>query len=300
VGVAVGLAIVTGCLEGGNMAQPDNAVALGEAFIVAEQERMGIATQTLRGEVTDPLLTAPGAEIELRAGIDQEDHRVRERLVLTLPAGPVNSLEGSFVLWVGASGAARAAVRGAKPTRSGEGVAVQLEARCDVEMEGRWAYSRQPGIREVSLASFDDPERPIEAEVFHAADLQEAAMAPSSEPLDGGWSRLRFDLTAPLLEKSKLLDACERVLEDLDRRAGGDYLRWPAGAVSEATLDAAGADIEERFLAPSRQFNLTLEVGAREITRGKRLQPLARYPITLVRDDGSPVAATLGCSISGS
>jgi hypothetical protein len=74
------------------MAQPDNAVALGEAFIVAEQERMGIATQTLRGEVTDPLLTAPGAEIELRAGIDREDHRMRERLVLTLPAGPVNSL----------------------------------------------------------------------------------------------------------------------------------------------------------------------------------------------------------------
>jgi hypothetical protein len=109
-----------------------------------------------------------------------------------------------------------------------------------------------------------------------------------------------FDLTAPLLQKSRSLDACERVLEDLDRRVGGDYLRWPAGAVSEGTLDAAGADIEEQVLAPGRQFNLTLEVGAREFTRGKRLQPLARYPIALVRDDGSPVAATLGCSISGS
>ena len=130
------------------MAQPDDAVVLGEAFIVVEQHRMRIATHTLRGEVTDPLLAAPDAEIELRAGIDQEDHRVRERLVLTLPAGPINSLEGSFVLWVGASGAVGATVRGAKPTRSGEGVAVQLEARSDVEMEGRWAYSRQPGIRE--------------------------------------------------------------------------------------------------------------------------------------------------------
>jgi hypothetical protein len=282
------------------MAQPDDAVGLAEAFIVVEQERMGIATEALRGEVTEPLLTAPGAEVQLRAGIDREDHRVRERLVLTVPAGPVNSLEGSFVLWVGASGAAPAAVRGARATRTGEGVAVQLEARSDVDMEGRWAYSRQPGIREVSLPSFDDPEEPIQAEVFHAADLQEAAMPSSSVPLDGGWSRLRFDLTAPLLEKSRSLDGCERVLQDLDRRAGGEYLRWPVEAVSEATLDAAGADVEGQVLATGRQFNLTLQVGAREITRGKRLQPLVRYPITLVREDGSPVAATLGCSISGS
>ena len=273
------------------MAQPDDAVALGQAFIVVDQERMGIATQTLRAEVTEPLLTALSAEIELRAGIDREDHRVRERLVLILPAGPVNSLEGSFVLWVGASGAAGAVVRDPTPTRSGESVVVQLEARSDVEMEGRWSYSRRPGLRRVSLPSFDDPERPIEAEVFHAADLQEAALAPSSMPLDGGWSRLRFDLTAPLLDKSRSLDKCERVLEDLDRRAGGEYLRWPAGAVSEATLDAVGTDVEEQVLAPGRRFHLTLQEGAREITRGKRLQPLVRYPITLVRDDGSPVAA---------
>jgi hypothetical protein len=261
---------------------------------------MGIATQTLRAEVTEPLLTAPRAEIELRAGIDREDHRVRERLLLTLPAGSVNSLEGSFVLWVGASGAAGAVVRDPQPTRSDEGIVVQLEARSDVEMEGRWTYSRRPGTRKVSLPSFDDPERPIEAEVFHAAALQEAAMAPSSLPLDGGWSRLRFDLTAPLLDKSRSLDECERLLEDLDRRAGGEYLRWPAGAVSEATLEAVGTEVEKQVLAPGRRFNLTLQEGAREITRGKRLQPLVRYPITLVRDDGSPVAATLGCSISGS
>jgi hypothetical protein len=282
------------------MAQPDDPVALGQAFIVVEQERMGIATQSLRAEVTEPLLTSLSAEIELRAGIDREDHRARERLVLTLPAGPVNNLEGSFVLWVGASGAARAVVRDPKPTRSGESVVVQLDAWPDVEMEGRWAYSRRPGIRKVSLPSFDDPERPIEAEVFHAAELQDAAMAPPSEPRGGGWSRLRFDLTAPLLDKSRSLDECERVLEDLDRRAGGEYLRWPAGAVSEATLDAVGTEVEEQVLAPGRRFNLTLQEGAREITRGKRLQPLVRYPITLVRDDGSPVAATLRCSISGS
>ena len=282
------------------MAQPDDAVLLGEAFIVVVQERMGIATQALRGEVTEPLLTNPAAEVQLRAGIDREDYQVRERLVLTLPAGPVNSLEGSFVLWVGASGAAPAALRGAKATRSGEGVAVQLEARSNIEMEGRWAYSRHPGIREVSLASFDDPEEPIDAEIFHAANLQEAAIAPSSVALDGVWSRLRFDLTAPLLEKSRSLDGCERVLEDLDRRAGGEYLRWPVRAVTEETLDAVGADIEEQVLAPGRKFNLTLQVGSREITRGKRLQPLIRYPITLVLDDGSSVAATLGCSISGS
>jgi hypothetical protein len=56
---------------------------------------------------------------------------------------------------------------------------------------------------------------------------------------------------ASLLEKSRLLDGCEQVLENLDRRAGGDYLRWPDGAVSEETLDAVGADVEQQTLVPA-------------------------------------------------
>ena len=53
------------------------------------------------------------------------------------------------------------------------------------------------------------------------------------------------------------------------------------------------------MLQEDQQINLTLEVAGREMIRGKRLQSLVRYPVTLVRSDSSPIAATLGCSISG-
>lgn len=50
---------------------------------------------------------------------------------------------------------------------------------------------------------------------------------------------------------------------------------------------------KSQVLQEDQQVNLTLEVAGREIIRGKRLQPLVRYPVTLIRSDGSPIAATL-------
>jgi hypothetical protein len=271
---------------------------LTAALVLLERERMGLVTQAPGADVTESLLRTPGTEAELRVGSPSEDLRQREVLALLLRGEPVTGLEGSFVLLVGPSGAAPAVVRGPRAIRDNEGLVVELEVRSGGEVEGWWAYSRRPRFREVSLTGVDDGD-PVHAEVFHAATLRAAAGTPSSVALDGGWRRLRFELTGALLEQAVPIDACEQVLEALDRRAGGGDLRWPESAVDPAALEEAGAEVETA-LPPGRRVDLTLRAGDREITRGKRLQPRASYPVTLVREDGSPMAAMLGCSISGS
>ncbi len=281
------------------MAQSEEPIFFRQALVLTDRERMGISSQRLRAEVTELLLAGGDAEVELRAGTDIEDYRVRERLLLVLPAGPVNGLDGRFVLSLGASGAGPVAVRRAQALRSDSRISVRLEVRSSTEMEGRWAYSRRPEMRKVSLASFDNPLESLEAVIFHVADFQEAAIRPSVLAAEGEWIRLEIELPATLLEESKLLDGCERLLEALDARSEGPYLEWPEGSLNKEVLDEAAAQMESQVLPQGRQFNLTLEVAGHEMTRGKRLQPLVRYPITLIRRDGSRVAATLGCSISG-
>lgn len=280
------------------MAHSEEPIIIQQALVLSEQERMGISTQRLRAEVPELLLPGSDAQVELWAGAETEDYRDRDRLLLILPAGPLNGLEGHFVLALGASGAGPVAVRRAQALRSDSRISVRLEAGSGAEIEGRWGYSLRPEMRKVSLASFDDPLAPVEAEIFHAADFQQEMVRPSVATAEGGWALLEFELPARLLDESRLLDGCERLLEQLDEKSGGG-LEWPEEAVSERALDEAATEMESLVLPAGRQFNLTLEVAGREMIRGKRLQPLVRFPITLTRSDGSKMAATLGCSVSG-
>jgi hypothetical protein len=280
------------------MARSEELIILRQVLVLTEQEHMGIPLQRLRAEVPELLLAGGDAEVELRAGTDIEDYRVRERLLLVLPANPVNRLNGFFILGLGSSGTVPVVVRRAKALQSDGHISVRLEVKSGPEIEGRWAYSRRPEMRKVSLASFDDPLESIDTLIFHATDFQQAAIKPSVLSAEEGWTQLDFELPVTLLEESRIVDGCERLLEALDARSGDSYLEWPEESLTQEALEEAAAEMERQVLPKGRQFNLTLEVAGHEMTRGKRLQPLVRYPITLVRRDGSRVGATLGCSIS--
>jgi hypothetical protein len=125
--------------------------------------------------------------------------------------------------------------------------------------------------------------------------VQRQAVTADITSLDDGWFRLGFAFPMVLASRLHELDGCERVLDAVDRRIGEGFLRWPEAAVDRSLLDAAAADVER---ATGGRFDLTVDVGASEITRGRRLQPAVRHPVTLVRDDGTTVAATFGCSMS--
>lgn len=285
--------------EGTKMGLSEKPITLQQALVISERERMGITSQRLRDEAPDLLHAGGDARVELRSGTESEDRRDRDLLVLVLPAEPINGLKGHFVLTLGAVGAGPVALRHAQALQGEGRISVRLEATPGAELEGRWSYSRRPQMRKVSLAGFDDPSAPFEAEIFHAAEFQQAAVRPMAASSEGGWTRLQFELPAQLLEESKLLDGCEQLVAELDARSGGSFLEWPEDAMSEEKLDEAANEMESRALPAGRQLNLTLEVSGREMIRGKRLQPMVSYPITLRRSDGSRVAATLGCSISG-
>ena len=282
-----------------DMANSKGSITLEQALVISEQERMGIPSQRLRAEVSDLLLAESEAQIELRPVTESEDYQDRDRLLLILPAGPINGLTGAFVLSLSVRGAGPVALRRLQALRRNDRVAVHLETQAGNEVEGHWAYSRRPGMRKVLLASFDDPMTPVESEVFHASDFRQTTPRLLDAVAEPGWNRIEFRLPARMLEESRLLDSCERLLSSLDEKSGGSFLEWKEAMVSEAALDEAATEIESQELPDGKQFNLTLEAGGRETTRGKRLQPLVSYPITLEQRDGSRLAATLGCSISG-
>ena len=113
-----------------------------------------------------------------------------------------------------------------------------------------------------------------------------------------GWSRLTFELPVWLIDQAPAAAACERVLDRLDLDLGRGEPEWPEADATVAALERAAAATERDDLEPGRQINLTLDIGGREIVRGQRLQPSARYQVTVVGADGRGLAATLGCSIS--
>ena len=281
------------------MAQSQKPIwGIRQILVLTERERMGVVTHRLRADVRERLVSDGNDEVELRAGTEIEDDRVRDRLLVVFPAHPVNRLDGSFVLSLGTPDAQPVATRRAEAIERDGRVSVRLDVKSGAAVDGWWSYSRQPAMRRVLLPSFDDPAAPVDAMVFHATDA-ERSLVPVRLATDGEWTRLSFELPPELLEESRLLDGCERLVEALDLRGGGSRLEWPEGLLSVEVLDAVATELEHQVLPRDRQFNITLEVATRETTRGKRLQPLVRYPVTVIGRDGNRLAATLACSISG-
>ena len=276
------------------MARSQEAISLRQMLVVTERERMGVVTQRLRADVG--LMLDGTDEVELRGGTEIEDDQVRERLVIVVSAHPVNGLDGSFVLSVGARGAQAVVARRAEAIERGGRVLVGFDVRSDGDIEGWWSYSRQPAMRRVLVGSFDDPAEPVDAMILHT--VGERSVVPGRLAADGEWTRLNFELSPELVEESRLLDGCEQLVEALDLHGGGSRLEWREGRLSVEVLDAVARELEQRALPTDREFNITLEVATRETTRGKRLQPLVRYAVTVIGPDGRRLAGTLSCAIS--
>ncbi|MGI9594602.1 MAG: hypothetical protein ACR2QK_00495 [Acidimicrobiales bacterium] len=290
------------------------ALEPGPALIISERQGFGFVSQELRADADDVL--ADGREIELSAGPAAEDRSDREILVLSLASGPVGGPGGFYVLSLAPAGGEPVVIRRADWLAGDQGgesseptVTAVIEARSPA-LEGRWGYSLRPRVRPVFLAADDDPSDGVEGSVLHVVDFDLDPVAPAMDDLGDGWTRLSYELPAWLIDQAPQADGCERVIDLLDTGigagsdsdsgsgSGSDELRWAERDLTEQALDRAASAVESELAAPGRAVNLTVEMAGREIVRGKRLQPLARYPITVVGDDGRPMAATLGCSIS--
>lgn len=271
----------------------ENGLA-GETFLLAERSVFGLTDQRLAASVDE--LTARD-EIELMPGPQLEDRVDRTVLVSRLPLAQIAAMDGSYVLMVSPVSQETVTVRSKTWTKTETGAAFRIETSPGSLVNGLWSYSLDPRFRAV-LITDDDPQQGVEGSIYHVADFGPGPVDPITEALDDGWVRSTFETPLWLIDQTPLAEACERVVQTLDKQLGQEDLRWDRLDVDTEALDRAATAVEGEWLPDGQQLNLTLDIAGQEIVRGKRLQPFLRYPVTLGEKDGGLVSATLGCSIS--
>ncbi len=265
-----------------------------DALIVRESSRSGFTAVAVIEDVTDRLVTGEGDGDTVRLGaVAAEGVDGRAALAVTVPAEPVNGLPGWFVLRVGASGSEPVDVDAVEVTGTGLDTAVTFAVGPGGSLDGRWAYSLHPKVRTVTL--YDEiMEETATTDVLHLADLSELVVEP--QPAEPSQDRLRFVIPSWAVARSAALGVCEETFWRLAETAGDDSV-WPQAVIDGESLDQVATGIEADR-STSSTINVTVETPSGETVRGDRLQPMVRYPITVVAADGGVVPAVMGCSVS--
>lgn len=282
----------------------------GDAFLVTEVERYGVATQDLRAD-GDALPTGPDGVV-LSVDASAEDRSGRDALVLVSPElsdgdGPA----GRLVLTIAPAGAEAVAVGHVAWSTAGTddridpaSVSVSItvtgggpDGPDGAELSGRWGYSLRPRVRTVFVAD-DEGAFGDEATVVHVADLGAEPVTPELGPADDGDHVLTFTVPSWVTGQLDRIRLCELLADRLAVEAGDDDLRLPADLATIDGLDRVATEIEGAR-GDGLGLAITIDQAGRELVRGQRLQPLVTWPITIVGVDGEPTAARLGCAVSG-
>ncbi len=286
--------------------QPENAggaefaSAGSDAFLVTEVERFGVATQEVVASA-DGLATEAAESGGITLGVDTaaEDLAGRQTLVLVGPEpASTDGPGGRLVLTVSPAGVEPITIHGVRWSDAATGeTEVEIEVDAGAVVAGRWGYSLRPRSRTV-FVSDDEQAFGEDTSVIHQADLGAEAVAPELTATDGDRQRQTFAVPVWLTDRVEELHRCELFVDRLAIEAGDDDLRLPESLVTVEELDRVATEIEGAA-GDGTRLSITVETPGQEIVRGQRLQPLTRYPITVVGSGGEPVAATLGCSVSG-
>ncbi len=246
-----------------------------------------------------PGLAAEGGGIVLGRPAPAEGPSVRPVLTITIPAGPVNGLDGWFVLTVGSAGAGGFEVHGVRSAGTGPATVVILDVGSGDRLDGRWSYSRRPEPRSVTV--FDEfTEESRSATVFHSAEFSELIVEPERGQESGDRVAVRFPIPSWALDLSGPADVCEQVFHRFATEADHDPV-WPRSLLEADSLDRVLSDVEsdvEAARSTTVVISVTVRTNTGEVTRGDRLKPLVRYPISVAEPGGVPQAAVLGCSVS--
>jgi hypothetical protein len=274
---------------------------LHRAWILTIEDRMGTVNEHLHSNVTEPLITGYKEGVELKVTKILEDFRAVQRLVMSFPAASVNGLQGYFLLTVQPQSQGSVRLRQAELNRSEDRLFARVHIKSDVQVEGRWAYSRHPETRTVALTAFDDPSEVFEAERLHRSEFSDSLQATFQLAGLAEWTWQEIELQSSLIKASESLDKCEALLDYMDRKfrkKGADPLRWQEELVTMESMEAAAAESETDTMSGQGYFNIVLEYDNRELVRGKRIQPIVRYPVTLIGAKDTLTSAILGCSIA--
>lgn len=290
----------------GQMVQPtQNEIPLQRAIILRRTESMGMVNQSIRAEVSDLLRQGLGEGIQISRGQVLEDYQDTDELILLFPVKPINGLQGQFVLSLKVQESATAAgetlkLRQAQMLKQGNQVAVQMMMQGNATVAGSWGYTRNPRIRQVYVAMFDDPDQVYESQVFHQTVFPVQSSNSHSVRSEDNWMEVEFVLPSQLIEQSLVIDSCEMLLNALDARlttGTGQYLQWSNSLTTLDNIEAVASEMERRSLQDGHFFNVTIESDNREIIRGQRIRPVIRHALTVVEENGVKYPSMIGISI---
>lgn len=281
-------------------------VPLLRALVVLNRRRMGVTSQSIRGELTGVISHDVG-DLEILAGHFMENIEEQEELIIVFPAEPVNRLPGFFTLSL--------KVRNMDPekveffrvkkielTREDTNFVVVAQVKSNATIEESWGYTRHPELRQVNQPLYDDPSVTMETHTFHQSWLPGAFKLQRFDHIPEEWQTARFTVNEEIIRQSNLIDDTEFFLEKLDNLVSADkskFLYWTYEQITEDTLESAASDVEgqlEKRGKPTR-FEVTVNVAGKEITRGKRLRPMVRHPVTIVTESGATRGGTIGISV---
>ena len=289
------------------MEQPaQNMIPLQRALILRRQESMGMVNQSMRADVSDRLRQGLGEGIQISRGQVLEDYQETDELLLIFPAKPINGLEGQFILSLKVQESTTATtgtlkLQQTQMSKKGNQFSVQIVIQGNATVAGSWGYTRNPSIRQVYVAMFDDPDRVYESQIFHQTVFPVQSLDLRSVRSEDNWIAVEFVLPPQLIEQSQVIDSCEMLLEALDARLTmgiGQYLQWSNSLTTLDNIEAVASEMERRFLQKGRLFNVTIELDNREITRGQRIRPVIRHGLTLVEENGVKHPGIIGISLN--
>lgn len=282
--------------------------------VVREHERFGLLTQSREPDQT--LRLSDGEPVQLTTEIVED--RVSRSVLALSTAAP--GLPGRFIVLVAPDGPDPVTVHEVSWNTEQSATALTLVTNAGAALTGRWSYSRQPRFRTAIISDIDDAFT-AEITVLHTADYGPGPVEPMIAQANGDRATATFVLPPWLTGQAVAADQCEEVVHQLSQlvgnRAGTDSTGtdstgtdsagtdpgaeaalWFGPSVTEPAALSAAVEVIEEQLDLAGRLHIVVETMGNEVIHGKRLQPLVRYPVTVIDRSGMKTAATLGCSIS--
>jgi len=271
-----------------------NAVVIPatQGYVVFTRETWGcVAEQKIVEEAAAALAHRDSNSVRIEETKSHEDVQNRKELYAYFPAREVNGLEGYYVL--------RAHIQHQDPKIIGELVIDQAQL---TNVSGEWfvelfskttgtlqislLYGRHVGLSSGYLACPEAGRFEPRAMSFIRAYRVESLLTVTSEPWDGGWTRVVVPMKARLLQEAQEMDRCEELLERLEKRfsyAGNFTFVWDKAKVTKQEVENIVSGLERET---GRRYKVSVEVQEKtkrtELGRNNRLfVPKIRQKIAL-------------------
>jgi hypothetical protein len=271
-----------------------NAVVIPatQSCVVLTRETWGcIAEQKVVEDTTQTLTHRDGNSVRIEEIKSHEDVQNRKELYAYFPAREVNRLEGFYVL--------RAHIQHQGPKIIGELVIdqarlmhvggewfVELFSKTTGTLQISLLYGRHVGLNSGYLACPEAGQFDPHARSFIRAYRVESLLTVTSEPSDGGWTRVVVPMNARFLQEAQEMDRCEELLERLEKRfssAGNLTFVWDKAKVTKQEVENIVSGLERET---GRRYKVSVEVQEKkqrtELGRNNRLfVPKIRQKIAL-------------------